>query len=98
MQAIAETLFDLVYLISVLTIGVVMIWNSGASRQFRLFGWMAVVLGAGDHAGVGHSSFCGHGCSHIWHSRDRACSAGHQSGACAGADQAQHLGCRIFRE
>lgn len=48
MQAIVETLFDLVYLTSVITIGVMMIRKSGENRQFRLFGWMAVVLGAGD--------------------------------------------------
>ena len=48
MQAIVETLFDAVYLITVLTLGIRMIRDSGNSRQFRLFGWMAVVLGAGD--------------------------------------------------
>ena len=48
MQAIVETLFDAVYLISVTTIGVLMIWGSKGKRQFKLFGWMAVVLGAGD--------------------------------------------------
>ena len=48
MQAIMETLFDAVYLISVLTIGILMIRGSKGVRQFRLFGWMAVVLGAGD--------------------------------------------------
>ena len=48
MQAIMETLFDAVYLISVITIGVRMIQGSKGNRQFRLFGLMAVVLGAGD--------------------------------------------------
>ena len=48
MQAIGETLFDVVYLISVITIGILMIRGSKGNRQFRLFGWMAVVLGAGD--------------------------------------------------
>ena len=48
MQAIVETLFDTVYLISVITIGILMIRGSKGDRQFRLFGWMAVVLGAGD--------------------------------------------------
>lgn len=42
MQAIVETLFDAVYLISVITIGVLMIRGSKGNRQFRLFGWMAV--------------------------------------------------------
>ena len=36
------------YLITVITLGIRMIRGSGNSRQFRLFGWMAVVLGAGD--------------------------------------------------
>ena len=48
MQAIVETLFDAVYLISVITIGILMIRGSKGSAQFRLFGLMAVVLGAGD--------------------------------------------------
>lgn len=48
MQAIVETLFDTVYLTSVITIGILMIRGSKGERQFRLFGWMAVVLGAGD--------------------------------------------------
>ena len=48
MQAIVETLFDAVYLISVITIGVKMILGCKRESQFRLFGWMAVVLGAGD--------------------------------------------------
>ena len=48
MQAIVETLFDAVYLILVITIGVLMIRGSRENSQFRLFGWMAIVLGAGD--------------------------------------------------
>ena len=48
MQAIGETLFDVVYLVSVITIGILMIRGSRGDSQFRLFGWMAVVLGAGD--------------------------------------------------
>ena len=45
MQAIVETLFDAVYLISVIGIGVLMIRGSKGECQFCLFGWMAVVLG-----------------------------------------------------
>lgn len=45
MQAIVETLFDAVYLVTVITIGILMIRGSKGERQFRLFGWMAVVLG-----------------------------------------------------
>ena len=48
MQAIIETLFDAVYLVSVVTIGILMIRGNKGNRQFCLFGWMAVVLGAGD--------------------------------------------------
>lgn len=48
MQAIVETLFDAVYLISVITIGIIMIAKSNGSKEYRLFGIMAVVLGAGD--------------------------------------------------
>lgn len=48
MQAIAETLFDAVYLISVITIGLIMIRKNSHNREYRLFGIMAVVLGAGD--------------------------------------------------
>ena len=48
MQALVETLFDSVYLISVITIGILMIVKSKDSNQYRLFGIMAVVLGIGD--------------------------------------------------
>ncbi|MCI8406137.1 MAG: hypothetical protein HFE43_03890 [Oscillospiraceae bacterium] len=48
MQAVIETLFDAAYLITVIAVGVLMIRKSGGERQFRLFGCMAVVLGAGD--------------------------------------------------
>ncbi len=48
MQAIVETVFDAVYLISVITIGILMIRNSKGNRQFTMFGIMAVLLGSGD--------------------------------------------------
>ena len=48
MQAIMETLFDIVYLTTVVTLGVLMIKRSGGNRQYLLFGVMAVTLGAGD--------------------------------------------------
>ena len=48
MQAIVETLFDICYLVTVLTVGIRMIRGAKGSRQFELFGWMAVALGAGD--------------------------------------------------
>lgn len=48
MQAIMETLFDIVYLSLVIIVGILMIRGSKGSRPFRLFGWMAVILGSGD--------------------------------------------------
>lgn len=48
MQAAAETLFDIVYLVSVICIGIIMITTGRGNRQYRLFGIMAVVLGVGD--------------------------------------------------
>ena len=48
MQAIFETLFDIVYLASVITIGILMIRSSRGSKQYLLFGIMAVTLGCGD--------------------------------------------------
>ncbi len=48
MQAIMETAFDAVYLVTVITLGILMIRQPKAAKQFRLFGLMAIVLGAGD--------------------------------------------------
>jgi hypothetical protein len=48
MQAIMETLFDIAYLATVITLGVLMIRKSKGNRQYTLFGWMAVILGSGD--------------------------------------------------
>lgn len=48
MQAVFETLFDIVYLVSVIAFGVVMIRRSKGRRQYFLYGLMAVVLGGGD--------------------------------------------------
>lgn len=48
MQAIFETLFDVVYLTTVTVLGIRMIqWHNGR-KQYLLFGIMAVVLGVGD--------------------------------------------------
>ena len=47
-QAIFETAFDVVYLIMVIAAGVVMLRRSATGSVVRLFGLMAVVLGAGD--------------------------------------------------
>lgn len=48
MQSIMETLFDIVYLVLVITIGIKMIVKSCNERQYFWFGMMAVVLGTGD--------------------------------------------------
>ncbi len=48
MQAIMETVFDTVYLATVITIGIMMIKKGGKVKQYLLFGIMAVTLGAGD--------------------------------------------------
>lgn len=48
MRAFVETAFDVVYLISVVTIGIMMIVKSKGNKEYRLFGIMAVVLGLGD--------------------------------------------------
>lgn len=48
MQAIFETLFDIIYLVSVIMLGVMMIRQSKGRRQYFLYGLMAVVLGCGD--------------------------------------------------
>lgn len=48
MQAVFETLFDILYLVSVITFGIMMIRQSKGRRQYFLYGLMAVVLGCGD--------------------------------------------------
>lgn len=48
MRAIMETAFDAVYLITVVTLGILMIKNARSNREYALFGYMAIVLGAGD--------------------------------------------------
>ena len=48
MRAIMETLFDIVYLILVITLGLRMIIKGRKEKQFFLFGMMAVILGCGD--------------------------------------------------
>lgn len=48
MQAIFETAFDIIYLVSVITLGITIVKGSRGNRQFTLFGIMAIVLGGGD--------------------------------------------------
>ncbi|MBU5592987.1 hypothetical protein KQI89_14645 [Clostridium sp. MSJ-4] len=48
MQAIMETIFDVLYLTTVITIGIMMMKKSNGNPQYRLFGSMAITLGLGD--------------------------------------------------
>ena len=50
MQAIIETGFDVLYLVGVVTLGIIMIIKAKGNKQFTLFGIMAVVLGLGIHS------------------------------------------------
>ena len=47
-QAIMETAFDIAYLSVILYLGFRMVKAGNAEKQYRLFGVMAIVLGAGD--------------------------------------------------
>lgn len=46
MQAIFETAFDIIYLCTVITLGIIMICKSKGRKQYLLYGIMAVVLWA----------------------------------------------------
>ena len=48
MQAIGETLFDIVYLVTVITLGIIMMTKGKGKKEYILFGVMAVTLGCGD--------------------------------------------------
>lgn len=48
MQAVFETVFDIVYLSTVIFLGVRMIRESAGRKQYLLYGAMAVTLGCGD--------------------------------------------------
>ncbi|MDE6748869.1 MAG: hypothetical protein K2K21_07395, partial [Lachnospiraceae bacterium] len=48
MQAIMETLFDIMYLSLVITVGIRMMIKGRKEKQYFLFGVMAVILGTGD--------------------------------------------------
>ena len=48
MRTIFETAFDVVYLVSVIIIGILMVKKSKGDEQYLLFGLMAIVLGSGD--------------------------------------------------
>lgn len=46
-QGIMELLFDVAYLATGLTIGIILV-SKGKEKFFKLFGWMAIILAAGD--------------------------------------------------
>lgn len=48
MQAIMEPIFHVVYLTTVITLGLKMLTNSKSNEYFKLFGAMSVILGLGD--------------------------------------------------
>lgn len=48
MQAIMESVFDIAYLITVITLGVLLLRSSNHRKDILLFGMMALVLGVGD--------------------------------------------------
>lgn len=48
MQGIMETIFDIVYLITVICVGVNMFTKSNGNKEYSLFGIMAITLGFGD--------------------------------------------------
>lgn len=48
MQAIMEPIFEIAYLIGVITLGILTIKKANNQQQFKLFGIMAIILGCGD--------------------------------------------------
>ena len=48
MQAIMETAFDIIYLTTVITLGILMVIKGKGNKQYFLFGIMALSLGFGD--------------------------------------------------
>ncbi|MGL5347533.1 MAG: hypothetical protein ACRDA3_09275, partial [Peptostreptococcaceae bacterium] len=48
MQAIMEPIFHVVYLTTVITLGIIMVRKSKNNQYFKLFGIMSIVLGFGD--------------------------------------------------
>lgn len=48
MQAIGKTLFDVIYLFTVITVGIIMMCKGKGKKEYFLFGVMAVTLGFGD--------------------------------------------------
>ena len=50
MQAIGETVFDVIYLSTVITLGIIMMTKSKGQKEFFLFGVMAVTLSGERHS------------------------------------------------
>lgn len=48
MQAIMEPIFHVVYLTTVITLGIIMIRKSENNQYFKMFGFMSLILGLGD--------------------------------------------------
>lgn len=48
MQGVMETIFDIVYLTTVICVGVNMVTKSNTNKEYNLFGIMAITLGFGD--------------------------------------------------
>ncbi|MEG0649226.1 MAG: hypothetical protein RR764_05250 [Oscillospiraceae bacterium] len=48
MQALMETIFDACYLVGVVIAGIIMMENAKGTKQYFMFGLMAVLLGSGD--------------------------------------------------
>ncbi|MEG1699575.1 MAG: hypothetical protein RR271_08120, partial [Oscillospiraceae bacterium] len=48
MQALMETIFDACYLVGVVIAGIIMMKNAKGTKQYFMFGLMAVLLGSGD--------------------------------------------------
>lgn len=48
MQAIMEPVFEIPYLIGVVTLGILILRMAGNRKQYQIFGIMAIVLGCGD--------------------------------------------------
>jgi hypothetical protein len=48
MQAIMEPIFEIAYLIGIITLGILILHRANGRGQYKLFGIMAIVLGCGD--------------------------------------------------
>ena len=74
MRAVFESAFDVVYLVLVVTLGILMLRKADGRKQYTLFGIMAVVLGAGEASPLFVISKCPGSIRnhHAWRSRPPA--------------------------